>query len=79
MPREAGGQRRPHERDLNNNVPIIGTNVYVLEVHSVSVWLTEAKEMLMKNKHPRSLTAVGCNIGSAKHYSSPVELAPCWI
>ena len=37
------GRIRPHERDTNNAVPILGANIEVLDEHSSSVRQTEQK------------------------------------
>lgn len=52
MPRgnRTGGRVRPHERDTNNEAPILGANVEVLEQHSSSVRETEQNDLSVKVK-----------------------------
>ena len=48
--RAQSGRVRPHERDTNNEAPILGANVEVLEQHSSSVRETEQNDLSVKVK-----------------------------
>jgi len=48
--RRAAGRIRPHERDTNDDAPILGETIEVLAHHSSSVRQTEQKDLNLKSK-----------------------------
>jgi hypothetical protein len=48
MPRVHGGHIRPHERETDDLVPILGANIEVQELHSVGVRNTEQRGINLK-------------------------------
>lgn len=50
MPTQRGGRIRPHERETNNEVVILGADVDVLVEHSASVRVTERQGLTLENK-----------------------------
>jgi hypothetical protein len=49
--RRGGGRIRPHQRDADDNVEILGANIAVSAKHTTSVKTTEWQDLNEKNKH----------------------------
>jgi hypothetical protein len=50
MPRAHGGRIRPHDRETDDSVPILGANIEVQEEHSAGVRNTEQRGLDLKTK-----------------------------